>query len=360
MSAMAYRHIVITGGCGFIGSTLCLRFKEAYSETRVTAIDNLSRKGSELNVPRLTRAGVTFVRGDVSDARSFSSAHDADLVIDCAANPSVMAGTDGSPLSVLEGNLWGTAQALEVARTSGAAFLFLSTSRVYPLKELCGIQLEEGDARFTLAPRQTIPGVGERGIGEDFPLGGPCTLYGATKLASEILIREYAAMFGVRAVISRFGVIAGPWQFGKSDQGLAALWMARHVFSQSLSYIGFGGHGKQVRDFLHVEDVWEAIRYQAEHMDELAGETFNLGGGAANSLSLVELTALCAEVSGHRIPIGSDEKTRPGDVPWYVSDYARFAARSGWKPKHDAASTLKDIHTWLLEHRAELEPIFRS
>lgn len=353
-------HILITGGCGFVGSSLALRLRQMYPQARLTVIDNLVRKGSELNVPRLASAGIEFIQGNVQDTAPFAGLTDVDLIIDCAAEPSVLAGLDGSPLPVIETNLWGTVNVLELARRTGAGIIFLSTSRVYPVQELNRIATIETDTRFTIAPDQLIPGVSLKGINEDFPMGIERTLYGATKLASELLLHEYASLYGVRSIINRCGVIAGPWQFGKADQGVAVLWMARHVFGGTLSYIGYGGQGKQVRDFLHIDDLWDAVAYELSHWEALAGETFTIGGGLSNAASLCELTALCETMSGQTIAIGHQPENRFGDVKIYVSDNSRFEERTGWKPTRSVPTLMQDIYTWMTENRRELEPLFST
>lgn len=358
---MNYKRILITGGCGFVGSSLALRLKGMFPESHITTIDNFSRKGSELNKIRLAEAGIECLTGDVRYAETFASFDSVDLILDCAAEPSVLAGKDGSPLYALETNLWGTVQVLEFARRTNAATIFLSTSRVYPVSELNAIKVIESDTRFTIDPAQTMPGITERGVGESFPMGTARTLYGATKLASEMLIAEYALLYGTRAIINRCGVIAGPWQFGKVDQGIAVLWMARHVFAnQKLSYIGWGGKGKQVRDFLHPDDLFDALSYELEHFDALAGKTFNLGGGVAHSASLQELTRLCQKISGQHIAIDEVPETRWGDVQLYISDNARFEAISGWKPKRSVEDTMNEIHAWIIANKDALAPIFAS
>lgn len=358
---MEYRRILITGGCGFVGSSLALRLKEKFPKARVTTVDNLSRKGSELNKLRLVEAGIECITGDVRYAETFTPFDSVDLIIDCAAEPSVLAGKDGSPLYALETNLWGTVNMLELARRTKAAVIFLSSSRVYPVRELNNIKTVETDTRFTIASAQKIFGISEHGVSEEFPMGKERTLYGATKLSSEMLINEYALLYGTRAVINRCGVIAGPWQFGKVDQGIAVLWMARHVFqNQKLSYIGWGGEGKQVRDFLHPDDLFDALSYQLEHFDSLTGNTFNLGGGVARSVSLQELTQICEKITGHNIIIDSVPETRWGDVRLYISDSSRFESVSGWKPKRSVETIMNDVHTWLIAHRDALEPIFTA
>jgi CDP-paratose 2-epimerase len=148
---------------------------------------------------------------------------------------------------------------LEAARRAGAGLLFLSTSRVYPIEPLRQLPLVAGDTRLRLPEGVTGVGWSADGISADFPLKGHRSLYGATKLASELLIDEYRHMYGMPVVVNRCGVIAGPWQMGKVDQGFVSLWAARHLWGTCLSYTGFGGTGLQVRDVLHIEDLCELV-----------------------------------------------------------------------------------------------------
>jgi CDP-paratose 2-epimerase len=351
------KNILVTGGAGFVGSWLALGAKTRYPAARVTALDNLKRRGSELNLTRLKAGGVEFVHGDVRNPEDFDAAGPVDLLVECSAEPSVLAGCGGSPAYVVNTNLLGTVNCLETARRHGAALIFLSTSRVYPMDTINALAHEEHETRFELALNQTVPGVSAAGFSEDFPLEGVRTLYGATKLASELLIAEYRAMYGLRAVINRCGVIAGPWQMGKVDQGVAVLWAARHVLGGPLQYIGFGGAGKQVRDLLHVEDLLDLVFHEIDHLDACDGAVWNAGGGRDVSLSLREMTALCEELTGNRIGIGSDPATRPGDIRLYLTDNARVTAATGWRPRRDARAIYEDIVRWVTDNRATLEGI---
>lgn len=349
--------ILVTGGAGFVGSWLALGVKRRYPDATVVALDNLKRRGSELNLPRLRDAGVEFVHGDIRSPEDFDACGAFDLLLECSAEPSVMAGYGGSPAYVVNTNLMGTVNCLEAARTRSAAVIFLSTSRVYPMGAINGLNYVEDDTRFALAADQSVPGVSPAGFSEDFPLEGARSLYGATKLASELLIAEYRAMYGMKAVVNRCGVIAGPWQMGKVDQGVAVLWAARHVFGKPLKYIGFGGEGKQVRDLLHIEDLRDLVFYEIDHLDACDGATWNVGGGLAVSLSLQEMTALCEELSGSRIQIGGNPETRAGDIRLYLTDNARVNAATGWTPQRDARTIMADIVTWVQENRPTLEKI---
>jgi CDP-paratose 2-epimerase len=233
--------------------------------------------------------------------------------------------------------------------------VFLSTSRVYPFRALDRAAYREAETRFELLPEQELPGVSPRGISERFPLDGPRTLYGATKLAAELLVAEYAHAFGLRTVVDRCGVIAGPWQLGKVDQGVFTHWVLHHHFNRPLTYIGYGGQGKQVRDLLHVDDLVDLIADQLERPDAWDGVTVNVGGGADGSLSLRETTELCRELTGNRIDIPAVPESRPGDVRIYVSDCERLRGITSWRPRRGPRETLEDILEWVVDNERPLQ-----
>jgi CDP-paratose 2-epimerase len=339
--------LLITGGAGFVGSNLAVSLASRHPDWEVVVLDNLYRRGSELNLPRLGQAGVEFVKGDVREPEDLERFGSLSALIECSAEPSVMSGTDGDTSYLVHTNLTGAYNCLELARRAGAFMLFLSTSRVYPVEPQVSLAFEEGPTRFELAAEQPVPGASAAGISEDFPLTGARTLYGTTKLAAELLIEEYRAGFGVQAVVDRCGVIAGPWQMGKVDQGVFTHWMLAHYFGQPLSYIGFGGAGKQVRDLLHVEDLVDLVERQLLDPAGWDGRTVNVGGGRECSLSLLETTEICRELSGNEVPIDPVEETRVGDVPIYISDCRKLFGLDEWRPRRSAERVLADIHDWI-------------
>jgi CDP-paratose 2-epimerase len=349
--------ILITGGAGFVGANLALTLAAAHRGWDVIALDNLYRRGSELNLPRLREGGVTFVHGDVRNFEDLLAVGEIAAIVECSAEPSVLAGTGGgSPDYLVQTNLLGAYHCLELARRTGAQLIFLSTSRVYPVAPLQALALEESETRYEIAAGQAVPGASPAGISEDFPLTGARTLYGTTKLSAELLIAEYAEAYGVRAVVDRFGVIAGPWQMGKVDQGVFTYWMLAHVLDRPLSYLGFGGSGKQVRDLIHVDDASALVGLQLAEPDRWAGVTVNVGGGPACSLSLRETTALCAEITGRQLAVGADPAQRPGDLPVYISDTARLESSTDWRPRRTAKETMTDIFDWIVAN----EPVIRA
>lgn len=346
--------ILITGGAGFVGSNLAIELARRHADWEVVALDNLHRPGSELNPPRLEEAGVRFVRADVREVADLADLAPVTALIECSAEPSVMSGVDGDTSFLFHTNLTGAYNCLELARRDGAFLLFLSTSRVYPVAALNGLAYEEGDTRLELADEQAVPGASAAGISERFPLAGARTLYGTTKLAAEMLIEEYRETFGLRAVVDRCGVIAGPWQMGKVDQGVFAHWLLSHHFGLPLTYFGYGGAGKQVRDLLHVADLVDLVDEQLTEPDRWDGEVVNVGGGREVSLSLAETTEICRELTGREVPISSNPEDRTGDVPIYISDCGRLFGRTGWRPARSARDTLADLSAWIDEHADQL------
>jgi CDP-paratose 2-epimerase len=341
------RRVLVTGGAGFVGANLAIALAGRIADTEVLAFDNLSRRGSELNLPRLRAAGVEFVHGDVRQKDDVLAIDGIDALVECSAEPSVMAGSGGSPDYVVRTNLMGAYHCLELARRDNAQVIFLSTSRVYPLRHLLGIKIEEAPTRFEIAASQELPGVSPAGIAEDFPIWGARTMYGATKLSAEHLVEDYAEGYGLRTAINRFGVIAGPWQMGKVDQGVFTYWMLAHYFKRPLRYIGFGGTGKQVRDMIHIDDVVELVLAQLADPDEWAGHVANVGGGPRTSLSLLETTDLCAEITGNPVEVSHTDEARRGDIPVYISDCSRLFQRTDWRPQKDAKDVLSDIFEWI-------------
>ena len=352
---MKYKIILITGGAGFIGSNLAVKFKEKYPGKKVIALDSLKRRGSEMNLSRLKDHGIDFIHGDIRNSEDLILDNNIDLLIECSAEPSVLAGFGDNPEYIINTNLQGTINCLELARKDKADVVFLSTSRVYPYAAINNIKTKESSGRFVWKAGQKINGLSEKGINEDFTLAGSKTLYGATKLASELILQEYITNYGIKGVINRCGVIAGPGQFGKVDQGVFTYWMLAHYFKRPLSYIGFGGNGKQVRDLLHIDDLFRLIDLELSSLGKINSKIYNIGGGEKSSLSLVETTKACREITGNRLKINSCKNGRLGDIIIYLSDNSRVYKDLGWKPLKTPEETLADIYNWVQSNEAKIK-----
>ncbi len=341
--------VLITGGAGFVGSHLAKLYSEE-CKAEVLVLDNLKRRGSELNLADFKRRGIQFVHGDIRQASDLNDLGNFDFFVEASAEPSVHAGTTGSPDYLLQTNLMGSIQCLDFTRKHAGAMIFLSTSRVYSLKPLCEIPLETVDNRFRIA--KSGAGFSANGISEEFPTNTARSLYGASKLCSEHLLQEYVNTYKIKSLINRCGVIAGPGQFGKVDQGVFTLWMANHILEKPLQYTGFGGRGHQVRDLLHPRDLFSLLEKQFAAIEKHSGEVFNVGGGNEISTSLVEWTQLAEKFSGKKITIRSMPQTAQVDIPIYVSDNSKVEKTFQWAPHTSTANIAEEICGWIQKNES--------
>jgi CDP-paratose 2-epimerase len=345
--------ILVTGACGFVGSTLALGLKEGWPDWEVIGLDNLVRAGSEMNRPVLRRKAIRLVHGDIRNPSDVETLPPCDWIVDAAANPSVLAGVDGKTSSrqLVEHNLIGTLNLLERARFWQSGFLMLSSSRVYSIRELAAIPVEtQGDRFVPRADGAGIVGFGSRGVGEAFSTEPPLSLYGSSKRASELLATEYAAAFGLPVYINRCGVLAGAGQFGKMDQGIFSFWIHSWRANRPLKYIGFDGAGHQVRDCLHARDLVPLVARQMQQPEARLPRVLNVSGGMEQSASLRQLSAWCERRFGAR-QIAVEKGTRPFDVPWLVLDSSQAQRVWGWTPQ----TSLEAVWTEIAVH-AEKNP----
>jgi CDP-paratose 2-epimerase len=343
-------NILISGVCGFVGSHIARYLLESHEGITIVGIDNLVRLGSETNRLSLKRHGVQLFHGDIRMASDLETLPLADWVIDAAAQPSVLAGRDGrtSTRQLLEHNLLGTINLLEYCRNSRAGFILLSTSRVYSIPALTQLPLRVESSAYTLDKQHPWPAaVSLTGIAEGFSTEAPISLYGATKLASERLAQEYGAGFQVPVWINRCGVLAGAGQFGTAEQGIFSYWLHAHSGRRTLKYLGFGGHGFQVRDALHPHDLARMVDLQLRKGGP--GQLMNVSGGQANSMSLAQLTEWCDQRFGRFQP-AEDGSDRPYDVPWLILDSAKAIALTEWQPKIGLHRILDEIADHVVAH----------
>ncbi len=344
--------LLITGICGFVGKTLAAALRNHLEGLEVFGLDNLIRPGSELNRASLAPLGVKFIHADVRNASDMEALPAVDWVIDAAANASVLAGL-GHPAAsrqLVEHNLNGTINLLEYCRRHRAGFVLLSTSRVYSIPPLAGLQMVSKNNAFHPKPDQPWPqGCSAMGIAESFSTTPPISLYGSTKLASEILALEYGAAFGLPLWINRCGVMAGAGQFGRADQGIFSYWIHAYAARRKLWYIGFDGGGYQVRDALHPADLASVITRQIRQPSPQPEPPLNFGGGVENSMSLAQLSQWCGDTFGPH-PIDADPSPRPYDLPWVVMDCQAAARRWDWKPQTMLPAVLEEIARHAKQH----------
>lgn len=337
--------LLITGICGFVGSSLAKAWIEASADIVIYGLDNFIRPGSEENRVHLQKLGIKLFHGDIRVASDFETLPEVDWVIDAAANPSVLAGVDGytSSRQLIEHNLSGTVNILEYCKKHRTGFIMLSTSRVYSITPLSNLIVEPVAQSFCLSEGQMLPpGLSSAGISELFSTAAPISLYGSTKLASEILALEYGEAFNFPVWINRCGVLAGAGQFGKADQGIFAYWINAYLRRRPLKYIGFGGSGLQVRDCLHPRDLLPLLQKQTATPSGLEIRLVNIGGGNSNAMSLAELSAWCANRFGSH-SVASEPEIRRFDIPWLIMDCSLADQILDWKPQTSLNQILDEI-----------------
>ncbi len=330
---------LITGGCGFVGANVAAHLLRSGRE--VVLYDDLSRAGVELNLQWLLAefpGGIDFVRGDIRDSSLVAAqVRRAGEVYHFAAQVAVTTSLV-DPVADFEINAKGTINVLEALRalSTPPPLLFTSTNKVYG-----GLP----DIAMTLSGDHYEPEnaqVRSYGISEHRPLDFHSP-YGCSKGAADQYVIDYARTFGIPAVVLRMSCIYGYRQFGTEDQG----WVA-HFLIQALQNKGITlyGDGKQVRDILFIDDLVRGMMLAMSKIDTLTGQAFNIGGGPANVISLLELLQMIGDLSGNAPQIAF-ENWRPGDQRYYVSDTRSFAAATGWQPQIDVRDGVAKLHTWL-------------
>ncbi|MBS0664273.1 MAG: NAD-dependent epimerase/dehydratase family protein [Verrucomicrobia bacterium] len=350
--------ILISGVCGFVGSTLARALVQSGRGHQVTGFDNFIRPGSESNRAELKALGVKLFHGDLRAASDLETLPPCDWVVDAAANPSVLAGVDGKTSSrqLVEHNLAGTVNLLEYCKQHRAGFILLSTSRVYSIAPLAALAVEAVDGAFRPGRGAALPaGLTAAGVDESFSTLAPISLYGSTKLASEALALEYGETFHLPVFINRCGVLAGAGQFGRPDQGIFAYWVNSHLRRRPLKYIGFGGQGHQVRDCLHPRDLAPVLEQQFSAPKLAAADRVaNFSGGAASAMSLRQLTDWCAARFGPH-PVAADPAPRPFDIPWIILDHAKATRLWKWTPQTPTPKILEEISAHAQAHPSWLD-----
>jgi CDP-paratose 2-epimerase len=348
--------ILITGICGFVGSTLATGLLEerqpADGPLEIVGIDNFSRPGSEINRAALAARDIRVQHGDLRCHEDVAQLPPCDWVIDAAANPSVLAGVDGQSSSrqVLDHNLSSTINLLEFCKLHKAGFVLLSTSRVCSIRALAALPLVQREGCLALDERQPLPpGVSGAGVDESFSTSTPISLYGASKLASEMLALEYGETFGFPVWIDRCGVLAGAGQFGRPDQGIFSFWINSHLRRRPLKYTGFGGHGWQARDALHPRDLIPLLHQQFAFNGSPSHRVFHLGGGPRNVMSLLQISRWCDGRFGIHA-VEADDRHRQFDIPWMVMDYRRAEQFWNWRPSRPILAILDEIAMHARQH----------
>ena len=336
-------NILITGGCGFIGTNLSIFLNN--KGYKIYTIDNFQRSGSKFNYKILKKYKIKNYNIDISNYSKIKKLPKFDIIIDSCAEAAVEVSKNEID-RVINTNLYGTFNILKKAKKDKAKVIFLSSSRVFSINKLNSL-IKNKNIKKSLKIKKKV--------NEKFNTNDPKSIYGFTKLASEMLIEEFSYAFNLKYIINRCGVISGPLQFGKQDQGFISLWIWRHLNKKKLSYIGYGGLGNQVRDVLHITDLCKLIYLQILKIKKIHNDTFNLGGGSKSFISLKNLTKICQKLTGKKIKISSNKKTSIYDIPIYITDNTKISKTYGWKPKKNIFDIVNDTYKWLKNNKLILK-----
>ncbi|HWM94044.1 MAG TPA: NAD-dependent epimerase/dehydratase family protein [Thermoanaerobaculia bacterium] len=340
--------VLITGGAGFIGTNLAHAL--ASSGRFVRVLDNLSRPGVERNLSWLKETHGNRIQFDKSDVRDPFAVRRAvagvEAVFHFAAQVAVTTSLE-DPIHDFDVNVRGTINVLEAARAekNPPAVIFTSTNKVYGGME--DVELHLDGLRYE--PKDAVLRV--RGFSEERRLDFHSP-YGCSKGAADQYVLDYARSYGLRTALFRMSCIYGPHQFGNEDQGWVAHFAIRALEGKPITLYG---DGMQVRDILYVEDLVRAFLLASEDIDKVRGQAFNMGGGPANTVSLLELIHLIGALHGE-LPKVSFEDWRTGDQRYYVSDTRRFEAATGWRPRVNVREGLGNLYNWLAEFGVPFEP----
>ena len=335
--------VLITGGCGFIGTNLSLFLKN--KGFKVSTLDNLSRKGSQFNYRLIKKHKIQNYKFNISNYNKINKLPRFDLIIDCCAEAAVEVSKKDID-RVFNTNLLGTFNVIKKVKKDKSKIIFLSSSRVYSLNALNGL------IKSRILKKKLKTNIE---IKENFKCDEPKSIYGFTKHASEMLIEEFSHVYKLKYIINRCGVISGPLQFGKQDQGFVSLWLWRHINKKKISYIGYGGNGFQIRDVLHISDLCNLIHQQILNINKINNQKFNVGGGRRSYTSLRDLTKICQRLTGNKVKTSSTKKTSIYDIPYYISDNTKIKRTYKWIPKNNVFDIVTDTYNWLNENKKDLK-----
>tara|TARA_Y100000816_G_scaffold250113_1_gene199920 strand:- start:506 stop:1528 length:1023 start_codon:yes stop_codon:yes gene_type:complete len=338
--------ILITGGCGFVGTNISLYLSSR--GFKIQTLDNLSRIGSKYNLKLLKKNNIKNYKINIHDYKKIKKLPKYDLIIDCCAEAAVELSRKDID-KVINTNLIGTLNILKKIQEDNSKIIFLSTSRVFPIAETNKV-LKSKKITSKLKIKKLFS--------EKDVTNGPKTIYGLTKFSSEMLIEEFSYAFNLKYIINRCGVISGPLQFGKQDQGFLSLWVWKHLNKDKMKYIGYGGNGHQLRDVLHIDDLCELIFMQIKKFNKIYNKLFTVGGSKHSYTSLLELTKICEKITNNKIKFSKITKTSIYDIPYYVTNNNLVKNTYNWKPKKNINKIVKDVFDWLNKNKNTLNKYF--
>lgn len=339
--------ILIPGGAGFCGSNLAFHLANKH---KVTVLDNLVRRGSELNISKFKDYDIEFIHGDIRNKEDLPK-EKFDIVLHCAAQPAACTGYS-NPEFDIQNNYIGLLNVLEKVRKDSSKMIFWSTNKVYSGEEINNISIIEKNTRFEYSSKNFL-----YGIPEYFPIdGGDHSIYGLSKICADLTCQEWAKAFDLNIIINRFSCLAGPGQFGKTEQGWISWFIIAALFDLPITLYGF--KGKQIRDVLFVLDILNLIDIQIKNINKFKGEVFNIGGGHNVNTSLLECIKLIEKITDKKINWSYNKEQRKSDQCVYISDTSKAKKLLGWAPAISMEDGIISIVDWVKNNEEELRRLY--
>lgn len=341
---------IIFGGLGFVGFNLAKHMVEQGHD--VIVFDNLVRRGSEFNILLAKKLNIKFIHGDIRNKEDFNKIPEGnyDCAFDCSAQPSACTGYS-NPVFDITNNYFGTLNILEYCRTNGLKLIFWSTNKVY-----CGDKLNS-TWELHEQKKRWIHKFGIKSIDESFPIdGGDHSIYGVSKVCSDLTCQEWAKAFDMNIIVNRFSCLAGPGQWGMAEQGWVAWFVIAALFDLPITL--YGWHGKQVRDVLFMTDLCRLIDMQIDNFCEQPDGVFNIGGGQYCNISLLECISLIEKLTKRKIRYTITDEIRKADQCVYISDITKAEKIYNWKPKIKMAEGLEQIIKWVKDNQKQLKGLY--
>lgn len=347
--------ILIIGGAGFVGSNLAIHLTSIGN--KVTVVDNLVRRGSECNLLQFKKLGIEFIHCDIRNKEDFKSLGEYDVVLNCAAQPSAI--NYSNPEFDFTNNTIGVVNILEYCRQRKTPIIFWSTNKCYSGKLINSIPYKKVGNKFVWAASKYTHLVGwsTKGFNEELDVNGTDhSIYGASKIAADLLVQEWSDAFKIPAICNRFSCLAGPNQWGKAEQGWVTWFAIANELELPIDIFGYDGN--QVRDCLFTDDINSLITLQINDIDKHFGSVFNVGGGIENTISVREAISIL-ETKNKSFTSISVHPERRADQAIYISDITKVTKAFNWKPTITIEQGYTLILNWVKENRSLLESLYK-
>lgn len=347
--------ILIIGGAGFVGYNLSIFLQENGHE--IIAVDNLVRRGSELSIPKFKKQKIKFQHCDIRNKEDFLNLPKIDFVLNCAAQPSAINYTN--PEFDFANNTKGLINILEFCRKNQTPLIFWSTNKCYSGELVNSVPREINQKRYIWNNNEfKLNGWSKNGFNERLSVDG-CdhSIYGASKIAADLLVQEWSDAYSIPAICNRFSCLAGPNQWGKAEQGWVTWFAIANELGLPIEIYGFDGY--QVRDCLFSSDLNKLIQKQIEKISDFKSKIFNVGGGINNSVSINEAINILETKNKKFSFISHKKQTRRADQAIYISDISNVSAEFNWAPEKTIDQGYNEILEWVKQNKETLEKIYK-